>query len=462
LIVDGHLICNGDRVLQNIEEKTVFLVSEVFTPATPARVSFVERESVNDKLVNALQTPGKQIVVYGHSGTGKTTLLVNKLDQLYSGHITTRCMKGTTVDELMIKAFDKLDQFYVAEQASTSKNSIDVGIEASYLNVKSQLKGTQQREQSQKTLRVLPIQLSAENLAAFLGEKELCWVIEDFHKVDDAEKTKLSQLMKVFMDCADDYPKVRIIAIGAVETARQVVEFDPEMRNRVSEIEVSLMTEAEISAVIDKGANALNLAFPDTLKRVIAKYSSGLGAACHDLCLKLCNAVGLIETSVDSVVITGDHFEKAITNYVEECSDSIRNQFEKAQKLTRKSSINHGEIILEALSHFDDLGVDRFKLLKQIQKNSPSYSDPVLKKQLQSLLAESKGAVVKLSDNSGLYSFSNPLYRVYALSRHHKTNGHAVSSISIENVTFADLIKMLERKLVTLSPPPKVMRIPKL
>lgn len=69
-------------------------VRDVFTPTKPARIAFVEREEVNDKLVNALRTPGKQLVVYGHSGTGKTTLLLNKLQQLYEHHITTRCMKG--------------------------------------------------------------------------------------------------------------------------------------------------------------------------------------------------------------------------------------------------------------------------------------------------------------------------------------------------------------------------------
>jgi len=46
------------------------LTRDVFTPTKPARIAFVERDSVNDKLVNSLTTPGKQIVVYGHSGTG--------------------------------------------------------------------------------------------------------------------------------------------------------------------------------------------------------------------------------------------------------------------------------------------------------------------------------------------------------------------------------------------------------
>ncbi len=63
-----------------LEDIDIFRVTDVFTPATPARVTFVERDAINEKLVNALNTPGKQIVVYGHSGNGKSTFLVNKLN----------------------------------------------------------------------------------------------------------------------------------------------------------------------------------------------------------------------------------------------------------------------------------------------------------------------------------------------------------------------------------------------
>ena len=109
---------------------TIYFTRDVFTPAKPARIAFVERDSVNDKLVNSLTTPGKQIVVYGHSGTGKTTLLANKLTQLYERHITTRCMKGLKFEQLLLDAFDQLSPFYTQERQSVVKTStgIDLGV----------------------------------------------------------------------------------------------------------------------------------------------------------------------------------------------------------------------------------------------------------------------------------------------------------------------------------------------
>ena len=78
-------------------------------------------------------------------------------------------------------------------------------------------------------------------------------------------------------------------------------------------------------------------------------------------------------------------------------------------KLGRKLAVNHAEVILNSLCYFDDLGTDRFKLLNQIRKDSPSYTDMVLKKQLQYLKTETKGGLVKHNENSGLYSFANPI-----------------------------------------------------
>ena len=40
-----------------------FRVTDVFTPTLPAKFAFVERQALNDQLVDALVTPGKQVVV---------------------------------------------------------------------------------------------------------------------------------------------------------------------------------------------------------------------------------------------------------------------------------------------------------------------------------------------------------------------------------------------------------------
>jgi ABC-type lipoprotein export system ATPase subunit len=77
---------------------------DVFTPTTPAKFTFVERKLLASQLMNALRTPGKQVVVYGQTGSGKTTLLTNKLAEIYGTKVvTSRCTVATTFENLLFR-----------------------------------------------------------------------------------------------------------------------------------------------------------------------------------------------------------------------------------------------------------------------------------------------------------------------------------------------------------------------
>ena len=273
--------------------------TDVFTPTTPARFAFVEREELNTQLVDALRTPGKQVVVFGPSGSGKTTLLVNKLEQLYPDHITSRCTAATTFDNLLLGAFDALNIYYSSGASVSRSKSISAKLEQDYFRIKSSIEAASSSQTQTNFTRLLPPQLTPQSLAEFCGAANCCWVLEDFHKVPVSEKERLSQIMKVFMDSAAEYRDVKIIAIGAVDSARQVIQYDPEMRNRIAEIAVPLMTESELVDIMEKGEALLNVRL-GVAKQEIASYSSGLGAVCHQLSLNICFAGDICRRPVSS------------------------------------------------------------------------------------------------------------------------------------------------------------------
>lgn len=425
---------------------TIHQTRDVFTPTKPARIAFVERESVNNRLVDSLNTPGKQIVVYGHSGTGKTTLLVNKLTQVYEHNITTRCMKGLTFEQLLLDAFDQLSPYYTAEKSQNTKSATGVDLGASYQLLQAKVAAQVVSESGEKHTRLLPPQLTPQALGRFLGAQKACWVLEDFHKIDEDEKARLSQLMKVFMDLADEYPDLKIIALGAVDTARQVVDYDNEMRNRVAEVHVSLMTEAEIASIIDKGEKALNIEFSAAIKTLVGRHSNGLASVCHHLCLNMCNAAGVLSTVVgESEKLTKDHFASAIKAYVDEASDSIKSAFDKALKQRRKTQYENAHLILDALCSLPESGTARFDILQQIRRSQPRYPEANLKYLLPKLCTAEYGAIVRFDSNSGLHSFSEPIYRAYALAQF-KTSGENQSAT--QQTDFDQLLlKLLTEKL---------------
>ncbi len=61
------------------------------------------------------------------------------------------------------------------------------------------------------------------------------------------------------MDLSATFPTLKIICVGAEDTARQVIQYDSEMKNRVSEIKVPLMTSEEISQIVTRGFDLLNI-----------------------------------------------------------------------------------------------------------------------------------------------------------------------------------------------------------
>src|ERR1700733_604972 len=184
-------------------------VYDVFTPSTQARVSFIDRDSVNSQLMDAICTSGKQLIVYGESGCGKSTLLTNKLRDIYSTYITTRCSKAMTYQQLLLDAFDQLDPFYTKGRTAKSGRNISPALQAAFVNLSASLSRTEEELQN----RALPLQLTAQRLAEFLGAQSMCWVVEDFHKMPPGEKAPFAQTLKIFSDTSTEYPDVKVIAI---------------------------------------------------------------------------------------------------------------------------------------------------------------------------------------------------------------------------------------------------------
>lgn len=155
--------------------KSSHSVYDVFTPTTQAQLNFVPRQGINDQLVDALRTPGKQLIIYGESGSGKSTLLLNKLREIYMGHITTQCSSATTYENLLLDAFDQLGQYYVSGRTAQKSKGISPSLTADFLAVKASVDASLSRASGQNEARVLPPQLTSQRLAQYLGAKEMCW-----------------------------------------------------------------------------------------------------------------------------------------------------------------------------------------------------------------------------------------------------------------------------------------------
>lgn len=124
-------------------------------------------------------------------------------------------MSGMTFESLVYDAFDRLDQYYLESSSVSEKSSVKVSLSSSYLAIKSTINASQESGSSENFKIMVNTQITPPRLADFIGEANCCWILEDFHKMDECEKNKLSQIMKVFMDKSADYSNLKIIALGS-------------------------------------------------------------------------------------------------------------------------------------------------------------------------------------------------------------------------------------------------------
>ena len=425
-------------------------LEDVFTPSSAAMLTFVDRPELDRQINKAILIPGMQLILYGHSGSGKTTLIQNTLKSKSLNFISSNCMVDTTVDGLILEAFDKLEPFYTCEKTSKTINRISSELKASYVTFDTVIKGEKSQENDKKKQRALPIQLTPQRLAEFLGASQIIWIIEDFHKVKEQERKKFSQILKIFVDMSIKYKTVKVVAIGAVGTAREVVCYDNELTNRVSEIEVPLMKKSELDSIIKKGESLLNICFSINTRNDIIKSSNSLAAICHQLCFSICFNNNINETLKTKVNLDETTLHNAVIDYLKQNSDSFKKILDRALK-PRDGGFDDTKSILQAFTgEKEEL---THKEILAYKSNRKLYGKNI-KSFLNLLTTAEYGEILRYDDNSGKYSFSNPFFKAYTIM---KFSTEAKERHENDYVKFEEILKLLNFSLTKLKVTENVM-----
>ena len=379
---------------------------DVYTPTTTAKLAYVRRTSLESIFSKYLHLPGKQIILYGHSGSGKTTLVDKILKKDGIAYITTHCESSTTFNQLLINVFDELEIYFKSVVSCGKKFESEAEISAEINNIGSAIKNTVSEEYKETYTRALPPQLTPLRLSETMGKINLIWVIEDFHKVDDAEKKRIADVIKIFIDKANKYPKLKIICIGAVDTARDMIKLDPNLSTRVAELSVPLLTDNEILEIINQGCECLNIDMTQPLKDKIMHYSNRLASLAHQMCYDICYSNGIMRTCKLKVRIGDERFRDAIESYLDSNSDTFKSIYEASVKdpigwYILKTFSVHGQ---------NKLAVKIIK--RRICNKKHSFSDNDINLKLLEL-SSGQNNILRYDANSGKYSISSPFWGAF-------------------------------------------------
>lgn len=378
----------------------------VFTPNTTATITYIERRKIEEEFKKNIDISGRQIIIYGHSGSGKTTLTRRMLKTSGVNFIITDCESATTFNDLLLSAFDKLDRFYISQKESNTTYSVSTSMKAEYKTVSAEISKQNSISYSEVSLRVVPPQLTPQKLAQFLGEVNAVWIIEDFHKISVDEKTRLADILKIFIDAANDYPKVKIICIGAVGSARELVTFDTNLYPRISEVHVPLLSEKEIREIINIGCRCLHIEMSESLIDKIVFYSNQLASLTHQMCYEICFKNDVTNTKAFKKHINDDQFKSAIQGYINNNSDTLKGIYES---ITKNKLVWY---ILKTIVSVEKESVTFDEIKSRINTRKHHFPDTDITSELKKLSDETVG-ILRFDSNSEKYSVATPFWGAF-------------------------------------------------
>lgn len=323
-------------------------LEEVFRLSGVPTITFVQPERY-DEIKVSVRTPGRCLVIEGPSGIGKTTTITKVLTDLGIADNVTSLSARRPADVTLIDALPDMG---------------DVGTV----------------------------------------------IVDDFHRLGDATKAKLSDFMKVLADASDESSK--LILIGINKAGHQLVKFAHDLGLRIDVFRLEANPIELLENVITLGGEALNITIER--KAEIAERAQGSFQLVQLLCHKLCVLDKVTETQEENRTV-----ETSINVALEDVIFDLSRQFKDVAVTFARGSRLRKEgrapylHILRWLSESDEWSLDLGEAMAAHPEMKGSISQVLEKGWLQALLtdpekAEILGPYFHFEQSTGILSVEDP------------------------------------------------------
>jgi hypothetical protein len=387
----------------------------VFTPASPVRDDmFATRrhERLEERVQGALGEQGRQVITYGATGVGKTSLVRFLCHKNQINFVRVEC--GPAFDDMLHDALAQVVDEEVVERVRTISGEAEAGFLAGFLGLKVR-GGTSEDVRSTKVRRSLPV-VVAEALEAADIQVLFLDNYENLNDQDYAAQTKqrIVQLLKSLSDRAIDNDRaLKTVVAGIPEASEELVTADEATARRLAQIEVSRMPENELDQILARGEEKLGLSFEGLCKDRILQSSDGFPYYTHLIALH-CSRRAINE---DREFVELSDFEGAVDDILLDCDLQLRTAYSNAVETS--GELRTRRSIMEAMARLNDLEVP-FRLMRQSFLDlHPEYQTLERLNFLSPATSELREKYGILADKglpkskNNLYRFKNPLMRAY-------------------------------------------------
>lgn len=359
----------------------VYKLTDVFGVRSTLVKSYIERSSVDEKFKAAL-LDGNEVIVYGSSKQGKTSLILRHIKP--KSYIKVECSPQTKPEDIYISILRQADIKFinseVTEYGAETSGSISGGLKIkipffgeSDTKVSASQKGTEKISQSESYLEY---NLSLAQDVSELIQKmniEKYFVIENFHYLPLEVQETLAYDLRVFQD-----HQIVFVILGIWREANRLIQFNGDLLDRITEVPVEPWENKDFYKVIEKGGDLLNVDFSDVKEILVQDSFDSIGVV-QEVCKLCCQLLGVSETVKQTQKVTEEVLCEALKIKANEYGVRHIRNFESFVDITRKTSNQSGKaslafpyyfIKLLLTQNFEEIqkGLSRSTLLDEIRK----------------------------------------------------------------------------------------------
>lgn len=381
------------------QSKKLSLIGEIYTPSYPIEIRelFSGRTEQLRAVFDFLRQKGKHIIVYGDRGVGKTSFanvirVICETDQQVA---KVSCSTQDTFESLFHNVLSKLTYDYEEAQ-----QKIGFGSEIERTN--KSLIFSNLYTQDQINLQVL---------TSVFGLLNPVIILDEFDRLSPSKfnKTIFTDLIKTL---ADNLPQTTLIIVGVSEDVASLIDEHSSIERNLSQIYMPSMSPDEITAIIRKGEEPLQLTFDESVTSRIIDLSSGYPHFTHSLCYYSTTAA----VWDNSTVITDQYLNIAIKQTIDNAHESLRNSYRTAT-LATKQNIYQEVLYAASIVETDEYGYFQANGLEDILSRILGKDVKVnnFTFHLGKFCTDERGEIFTMTGakNRHRYKFRNPLMKAF-------------------------------------------------
>lgn len=261
-----------------------------FTPSKPATRNYVGRGTLDRTIFREFAQQGRQVLVFGPTGAGKTSMVLDNLSKLKktyaTDYIRVSMTNSTTIESFIANVAYKLNLVRSVQTIKTAEahQNLEAGIKQWISLAASKQRTTTQQEVTEQYIGTDDFVILEE----ILFKRNTVLVVDDMENLSEQAQSlqiRLAEIAKNMSDDAVNYEDsyAKIVFVGIARTAEELWRDVQSLKSRLATISVPYLSDNESEKIIENGWDKAHLVSSEGQVKRAAYISSGIGKVVHEL-----------------------------------------------------------------------------------------------------------------------------------------------------------------------------------